>query len=86
MQFLYPGPFRWAPPAAVHGLPLLGFPASLPDLPAVALASKYRVCRWEAASEGGLRVAERAARLREARLYSSQSLERLGAWGPWFDQ
>ena len=86
MQSLFPGPFRWAPPAAARCLPLLGFPASLPDLPAVALASKYRVCQWEAASEGGLRVAERAARLREVRLFCSQSLERLGAWASWFDQ
>lgn len=86
MQSLYPGPYRWAPPAAVHGLPLLGFPASVPDLHAVSLAAKYRVCQWEAASEGGLRVAERAARLRHVRLYATQSLERLGTWAPWYKQ
>ena len=85
LQSLYPGPRGWAPPAALHGLPQLGFPGSLPDLDTVALAAKHRVCHWEAAAEGGLDVAARAERLRQTRLFSTQSLARPGTWASWFD-
>ena len=85
LQSLYVGPGRWAPAAALHGLPLLGFPTRLPDLHSTAMAAKYRVCQWEAAAEGGLHVAARAAGLRSTRLNASASLARLGRWSSWFD-
>eukprot|EP00959_Pyramimonas_sp_CCMP1952_P007146 149529-Pyramimonas_sp.AAC.1 len=85
LQSLYVGPGRWAPAAALHGLPLLGFPTRLPDLHSTAMAAKYRACPWEAAAEGGLHVAARAAGLRSTRLDASASLARLGRWSSWFD-
>ncbi|CAK0843105.1 unnamed protein product [Prorocentrum cordatum] len=69
LQSLCRGPSRWAPPSALHGLPLMGFPAGLPDLPSVALAAKARVCQWEAAAEGGLRVEAFVLQLEAARVH-----------------
>ncbi|CAK0871243.1 unnamed protein product [Prorocentrum cordatum] len=77
--------YAWAPAAALRGLPLLGFPARLPELPAAALAAKYRVCQFEAAAEGGLRAAARATELRATRLHSTAPPARLGRWSNWFN-
>ena len=85
LQALYTGPRAWAPPSALHGLPLLGFHAKLPNLQAVALAAKSRVYHFEALADGGLRVRERAAALRRTRERSDMSLGRLGQWQEWWE-
>ncbi|CAK0894134.1 unnamed protein product, partial [Prorocentrum cordatum] len=71
LQSLYAGPNRSASAAALHCLPLPGFLARLPDLPATALAATHRVRQSEAAAEGGPRAAARTTELRATRLHST---------------
>ncbi|CAK0911266.1 unnamed protein product [Prorocentrum cordatum] len=56
----------------------------VPNAEAMAQGAKCRVHRWENIKHGGLRLDRRARRLQRARL-SSDHLQRLCTWAPWFD-
>ena len=54
-------------------LKALHFPIVLPDIEAIALAAKARVCKQENLKHGGLHVRRRAASIRETRLRADRA-------------
>jgi len=65
---LFPGPSSWTTPAFMTQLRSVGFPCELMDIRCAALAAQARVAHYEDIQQGGMRVRERARRLRELML------------------
>ena len=61
---LFPGPREWASAEFLIQLRDLGFPCELMDIRCASIAAKARVCHYEDAQQGGLRVRRRARQLR----------------------
>ena len=84
-QLLLPGPTCWMVSSCLRDLRSFSFPSELPDLGAIAAAAKARVVRFENATHGGLRVQERASRLRDLLPSPACSLAHAawrGSWAP----
>ena len=84
-QKLFPCLNYWVTPAFLKGLKSIGFPVELSDVSTAAVAAKSRLFRCEDARNGGLRVHERASRLRG--LSNNCSLHDQFDWAlPWINK
>ena len=78
-----PGPYRWNMPNDKHRLKdNFGHAANFRDREHTAYAAKVRVAQNENASHGGLKIRERACRLRHI-INSSNRMDRRNLWDPW---
>ena len=78
-----PGPYQWAMPDDLHRLrDCYGQIANFRNLRHYALAAKIRVCVYENAQHGGLRIRERARDLQQI-VQASEHIDRRGIWADW---
>ena len=85
LRRLVSGSTQWTSPGDLRHLQVLGFPRGFADMQRRQRATQLRVAALEDAAVGGLRIAERAAYLRQCRRHTDE-IVRAVAWADWLDR